>query len=93
MSVRGYNGHIQDPTSAQIRFPESHGTTSEESRFLGPLNAIETSTCRPKAFEPDFERIFTGSDTVGELGNEELFEFFVRACANQSCHESSGGGA
>ena len=53
---------------------------TKNTHLSGPLYAVESCPSLPKAFDPYFERIGTGSQLVRQFGDQQLLEFRVRSC-------------
>ena len=62
------------------------------ANLSGPSCAIESGAGSPKPLKPDLEWLFTSSDSVGQLGHEELLELSVGPSAYQRCDEAASRG-
>ena len=92
MWIGGHAGNVEDTAGHLVSFTEGGTTSTEPPGLSGPGQRVEASTCTVPAESPDCKGLLTGTDPVGEGGDEKLFELVVVTGSDHCCDDGTARG-
>jgi len=81
MWIGGNTRHIENPSSALVRFAKGKTASAEPATPTRPVYRVESGARAPPAREPGRDTFRACGDFVGECGNQKLFQLGIRACS------------